>query len=200
MNILSRRCGAPTSAARRVVHCASNPAWARSARTRSSPRVRRRPTFSTTTSSGRTSPMARANENQSRLRRPASPCRVPALLMSWQGNPPHKTLASGKCWTRSRFPRFGTSGHHRRKTWHAYGSTSLWKTTSPPRTASTARSSPPIPEKREPISKAPSPCLPLLTASPTRCDAGASPPRRPPSPRAWSSDRVRPSCPSQRRW
>jgi len=184
MNTLSRRCGAPTLAARRLVHCASNPAWASSPRTWSSPRARSCPTFSTTTNFGPTSRTARENSNHRLLRRPRSPVRLPALLMSWQGKPPHRTETGGKRRTAWMSPRLGTPGHHRCRTWHAYGSTSLCHATSPLKTASVARSSPPMPLKREPILALGSSCLRSIKRTSWRCGAGTSRSRRRPSSRA----------------
>ena len=89
------------------------------------------------------------------------PARRPAAETSWQGNPPHKTStgtsSSGTIslyacqFTAVISPRFGASGKRYSKTFDAAGSISNCHTTLPPNTFSTAMSSPPAPEKNDPI-------------------------------------------------
>lgn len=83
--------GAPTCRPESTPHRASNPIAARSPRTRSNPRTRRAGEFSTNTNRGRTSSTTRAISRQSPLRSPSSPLPFPAVLKSWQGNPPDTT-------------------------------------------------------------------------------------------------------------
>jgi hypothetical protein len=70
MKTRSRRWGAPTSEARRLVQFASYPSAARSPSTRPRPLLRRAATFSTTTSFGRSTRMPSAMVSQSPLRVP----------------------------------------------------------------------------------------------------------------------------------
>jgi hypothetical protein len=89
-NSLSLRCGAvrggaPASLARTQRQIASYPASARSASTRSRPRVRRAATFSASTSRGCRTRTASAACAQMTLRvPPVRPALLPAQLMSWQ--------------------------------------------------------------------------------------------------------------------
>ena len=87
----SRKCWAPQSAAESTHHSASNPISAKSPRTTPSPREVSIGEFSTNTNRGRTSLIILAISRHRPLRSPSSPAPFPAALMSWQGKPPETT-------------------------------------------------------------------------------------------------------------
>ena len=91
IQIRSRLCFAPMSAADITPHRLSYPIAVRSARTRSSPLVTSIGLFSTNAYLGRTSPIIRAISLHIPLRSPSSPSPFPATEMSWHGNPPDTT-------------------------------------------------------------------------------------------------------------
>lgn len=152
----ARRCGAPTSDARRSNHSASRPSAARSERMPSSPRVRRPGTFSMTVNAGSSSAMTRRNSGQSH-RGSSAPRRAPATLTGWQGKPPQRTLIA------STFPRFTSCtepksfvpGNRARSRRLQNGSISDWNTMRVPSPSPRASpfSRPAMPEKSEPIAK-----------------------------------------------
>jgi hypothetical protein len=148
MNILSRVCGAPIWHAENKLHSASYPLLAKFPRTLSSPLFRNADTFSTTTNLGRISQTIRNISAHNPLRLPSIPSRFPALLMSWQGKPPHTTstcaglnVLMSSC--------FGTPGQCLSKTFRANGSISTCHAHFNP-ALSNPRSMPPMPENKEP--------------------------------------------------
>lgn len=132
-------------------HSAEYPSAARSASTTASPRARRAATFSMRIAFGLISPMIRAYSFQRPDRAPPMPSRLPALEMSWQGNPPQMTSTA----SRSSPPTFLTSskrltpGQCFARTSRHHSLTSTCQLTKNP-ARSSPRSRPPIPEKREP--------------------------------------------------
>ena len=111
MNTRSLLCGAPASEARTLVHFASYPILASSARTMSSPFLTSAETFSTNAYLGRSILIALANSYQSPLLFPSLiPSCLPATLMSWQGKPP-TIISTGSTSSHLTFvisPRLGT--------------------------------------------------------------------------------------------
>ena len=76
------------SSARIACHSASYPASARLPSTASIPRIVSAPTFSAMTYLGRIPRITLSISNQRPLRLPLIPAPLPAVLISWQGNPP----------------------------------------------------------------------------------------------------------------
>jgi hypothetical protein len=177
MKTLSRRCGAPASAADTTCHSASNPRSARSPSTApsarradssplsprhhghgsmllSAPALRRPRTFSRRTSCGRSTSIAVATQDHTPVLVPArSPFLAPAQETSWHGKPAVRisTGSTASQLTAVMSPRFGTDGKRRARIAAAPGSLSATHAGSAPSTACTARSRPPYPVHRLPV-------------------------------------------------
>jgi hypothetical protein len=151
MNNLSRVCGKPNWHAESTCHSASYPHEARFPRTLSSPRTRSAATFSTSTNRGCSSQMIRKYSDQRPERAPVIPSCLPALEMSWQGNPPQMRSTSERlCRPTSRTSRNrGTSGQCLARTLVAYSLISTCHEHFIP-ARSSPKSIPPIPANREP--------------------------------------------------
>src|SRR5690606_37235731 len=94
IQILSLTWLAPALAADTTPHRQSYPSAARSPTTLPSPRVVSAGLFSTHANRGRTSPMIRAISVHIPDLSPSIPAPVPAVEISWQGNPPETTSTS----------------------------------------------------------------------------------------------------------
>ena len=150
----SRLCHAPTLAALTISHSEAYPHSARLQSTSDSPREVSAGTFSATTILGKAKPMSRCISHQRPERSPANPAPFPAMLISWQGNPPQMTSAPliSSALTVLTSSNLFESGQCFASTWRQKSSCSTCQQVRSPGTAASRPSSrPPIPLNNEHI-------------------------------------------------